>query len=30
MLSFNVVDDLKEALSVLDNFIRQQDTAAKI
>lgn len=30
MLSFNVLDDLKESLQVLDSFIRQQDTASKI
>ena len=30
MLSFNVLDDLKEALTVLDNFIKQPDTAGRI
>lgn len=30
MLSFNVLDDLKEALTVLDNFIKQPDTACRI
>ena len=30
MLSFNVLDDLKEAAAVLDAYIRQPDTAANI